>query len=546
MTLRARLFVALSLALSTVAAGTVRPARADDMLTAFRLMQQPTPGQTPLAPAQPGTPQPGQTPTSPQPAPSQPIEPMLGDVAGPAKPISLPVLLQLAVRQAPALAQAQIDIEIAEANILASQAWADWAVQAQLAASTRSGSGQFSRSDTVTVSGDLTKRISTGGTMALHAEAGWSRAEFVGGLGSLNQFSEEISAQFTQPLLRDRGNIAVEGAQRVARANRDAAAVARRAVAIEMVRTVVLAYLDLVDAERQLEIRRASLDLAKERLRVTEAGIDKGGVARAEMIPVEQAIATREEEVLVGEMTILDQSLALRRQVALPVAPGDMVLASTVDLAIPSKTWSQSAIVDAAAAQSPELARLAALEKGATIEVEVTENGLLARLDLSVSVGPTYTTTEQAESEGGGWDNDLGVTAAASLTYQQSLGKSAARAAVHRSRAALHSIQVTETDIRNQLVEAAARAVANIQVAERRYAIAVRAVTLAEQNLQVEQARMGLGKSRNVDVLERQDELRAAQLRVQQAITDWHRSAAVIAALTGEILPQYGITLEEG
>lgn len=537
MTLRARLFVALSLALSTVAAGMVRPARADDVLTALHLMQQPAP-QPP-----PGTP--GQTPTSPQPAPARPVAPMLGDVAGPAKPIGLPELLQLAVRQAPALAQAQINVEIAEANILASRAWADWAVQAQLAASTRSGSGQFTRSDNVTLSGDLTRQLSTGGTLALHAQADWSRAEFVGGLGSLNQFSEEVSARLTQPLLRDRGNVGIEGAERIARANRDAATVARRAAAVELVRAVVLSYLDLVDAERQLEIRRASLDLARERLRVTEAGIDKGGVARAEMIPVEQAIATREEEVLVGEMTILDQSLALRRRVALPVAPGDMVLASTVDLAIPSRTWDQAAIVEAAAAQSPELARLAALEQGATIEVEVTENGLLPRLDLSVSVGPTYTTTEQTEADGGGWENDPGVTASASLTFQQSFGKTAARAAVRRSRASLHGIQVTSTDIRNQLVEAAARAVANIQVAERRYAIAVRAVTLSEQSLQVEQARMGLGKSRNVDVLLRQDELRAAQLRVQQAITDWHRSAAAIAALTGEILPQYGITLDE-
>src|SRR5688572_29823873 len=102
MTPRARLFVALSLALSS---GT---AAADPILTAVHLAPQDT-GGSGVAPAQP--------PAGPPPAP------MLADVAGPAKPIGLPELLQLAVRQAPALAQASIDIEIAEAEIESARAW---------------------------------------------------------------------------------------------------------------------------------------------------------------------------------------------------------------------------------------------------------------------------------------------------------------------------------------------------------------------------------------------------------------------------------------
>ena len=138
-----------------------------------------------------------------------------------------------------------------------------------------------------------------------------------------------------------------------------------------------------------------------------------------------------------------------------------------------------------------------------------------------------------------------GMQGTVSLTYQQALGKTAAKASVRRARANLHSVKVSAQDVRNQLIETTAVAVANIQVAERRYVIAQRAVTLAEQNLQVEQARLGLGKSRNVDVLLRQDELRAAQLRAARAIIDWHRLATVISGLTGELLPQYGITLDK-
>ena len=523
MTSRARLFVALSLALTTVDPAI---AAADPILTAIHLAAQDGGGSAPVPAA-------------------AAVPPMLAEVAGPARAIGLAELLQLAVRQAPALAQARIDIEVAEASIQGARAWADWALAAQASASTRVAGGIVTRQDAVALSSDLTRRISTGGTLALHADGGWSRQD----LSSFDDttmteitvtsrnYSGGVSIGFTQPLLRGRGRAQLDAAERIAVTSRDAAAVATRAAAIALVREVALGYLDLIAAERDLEISRASLELAHERLRITQAGIDKGGVAKAETIPVEQAIATREEEVLVGELATLDRGLALRRLVGLAVAPGDMGLASTVDLAIPSQVWDQRALVAAATASSPELARLSALTAGATIEIEVTENGLLPALDLAATLGPSAILRSSND------ELDPGLTAALTLTYQQSLGKTAARAEVRRARAQREAVRVNAADVRNQLVEAVARAVAQIQVAERRYVISVRAVSLAEQNLVVEQARLGLGKSRNVDVLTRQDELRAAQLRAARAIIDWHRAAAAIAALTGEILPQYGISI---
>ena len=96
-----------------------------------------------------------------------------------------------------------------------------------------------------------------------------------------------------------------------------------------------------------------------------------------------------------------------------------------------------------------------------------------------------------------------------------------------------------------QIVQAMTSAVAQVIAAERRFGIAARAVKLAEKNLAVEQARLGLGRSRNVDVLTRQDELRAAQLRASQSVIDWHRAETAIGALTGELLPAYGVQLRD-
>src|SRR5688572_7144303 len=73
----------------------------------------------------------GGQPAQPQPPPATPTVDGLTTWAGPARSTTLPELLQLAVRQSPALLSARIDIAIAEARI--QQTWArdDWSIRAQ-------------------------------------------------------------------------------------------------------------------------------------------------------------------------------------------------------------------------------------------------------------------------------------------------------------------------------------------------------------------------------------------------------------------------------
>jgi outer membrane protein TolC len=69
-------------------------------------------------------------------------------------------------------------------------------------------------------------------------------------------------------------------------------------------------------------------------------------------------------------------------------------------------------------------------------------------------------------------------------------------------------------------------------------------VRLANENIKIETDRFNLGKSTNFDVLNRQEDLRQAELRKTQALIDWHKAEIVVQALTGDILPMYGIAVE--
>lgn len=467
--------------------------------------------------------------------------------AGAAQPSSLPDLLQAAVRTAPELAAARIDIAIAEAQIEQTYARDDWHIRAVLQVNSSQGyiSGvKIDRATNASLAADVFRVLPTGGTINFHASSEFSRnPNFIGGGDPTNNWSDEVTIGFTQPLLRGRGRLLYEANERRAELSRDAAVLSRRLAAINAVQTVVSAYWDLVFAERQVAITLQSLDLAKERLRITTLGNEGGKIPRSEIPAVQQIIATREEDVLSGELSVLDRSIALRRATGLPIGAGNLGLRVPTDLDELAVKGDLNELTERAYAASPELAKLAKSDAVYAIDVEVTENGLLPRLDAALNLGPSG----QDEKFGTAAKNLVTLKSIAiggSLTFEHQLGQEDVRGRARELRENRRRLQVTAFDLRAQLAQTMARAIAQREVARRRVTLSQRAIELANENIKIETDRFNLGKSTNFDILNRLEELRQAELRKTSALIDWHKAEAVIQALTGDILPAYGITVQ--
>jgi len=489
-----------------------------------------------------------QPPSQAQAPPQQP--PPADDLtswAGASRATALPELLQYAIANAPSLASAKIDIAIAEARIYQTLARDDWQIDAQLTVNSSQayiGGVSFDRSTTVRLFANLSRALPTGGTVTLHAGTEFNRSpSFLPSEGTVNNWADEITGTIVQPLLRGRGRLLWDAAQRKATLSRDAAVLGRRLAAIQAVQVVIAAYWDLVFAERQVAITRSSLELAKERLRITQIGSDGGKVPRSEIPAVQQIIATREEDVLNGELGVLDRSIALRRAAGMPVGKGELGLRLGAELQPGDTAWDLGEVTERAFAASPELAQLGKQDAVAKIDIEVTENGLLPQLDAALTLGPTG----QDEKFGTAWKNVAlfkSIQVGGSLTFQHSLGQENVKGLAREQREQRRKLEVTATDLRAQIAQATARAVAQAELARRRVALSQRAIDLATENIKIETDRFNLGKATNFDVLNRQEELRQAELRKAQAMIDWHKAEAAIQALTGDILPTYGISVE--
>lgn len=475
------------------------------------------------------------------PPPQQP--PDLTVWAGQARATSLPELLQVTVRQAPALASARIDIAIAEAQI--QQTWArnDWQLSGQAVVEVRENPLEHYVTN-ISAGVAIGRAFSTGGSFSVGPSSSYARNTGTPGRGAdYAYWTNSIDLDLKQPLLRGGGRAVFEAAEAKATLARDAAVLARRQTAIETVQTVVSAYWDLVLAERSVAITQASLDLARERLRVTTIGAQGGKIARSEIPAVLQIIATREEDVLNGQLTVLDRSIALRRAAGLPIGTGELGLQVATDVETKDHDLDMTALLERAYTASPELAQLAKQDAQAQIDIEVTENGLLPQLDAELRLGPSGTDGSYATAWGNAVKLD-GVSVRGTLTYNQSLGRNDIRGRLREQQQQRFKLKVNATDLRSQLAQSMARAVAQIELARRRATLSQQAIDLANENIKIETDRFNLGKSTNFDVLNRQEDLRQAELRKTQALIDWHKAEAVVHALTGDILPMYGISLE--
>jgi outer membrane protein TolC len=483
----------------------------------------------------------GASGVAPTPTPTPTPIVSLGAWAGAAEAVDLPTLLARAVGQTPALARARLDVAVAQATIEGQTGIDDWRLSAGLDVSvaSRTFAGiDLGRQTDVSLSGSLLRALPSGGTIGLHASTALSDSTM-----SDHVWTDSIAASISHPLLRGYGRDIARADQRRARIARGQAELAIQAAAITAVQAVVAAYWELVYAERELAITQSSLDLARERLRITQAGIAGGKIAPSEALAVEQIIATRQEQVLGAELSVLSRSISLRRAAAMPVGPNALALSVQVTPAdAPPPASLEAALADALAA-SPELAQLALADEDARIAVELADNGLLPQLDASLRFGPSGRgTVGRAAINMVTFDE---VAISGSITLEHDLGGRGPEAATRSARLSRQTVMVSAEDVRAQLGEGVARALAQAELARQRLGLSRQAIDLAMRNIGVEQSRFDLGKATSFDVLARQDELRSAQLREARAQIDGQLAQLSVRALTGEVLDDYGVVLPE-
>jgi outer membrane protein TolC len=476
--------------------------------------------------------------------------------APPPRSVTLRDTIVVAVKQNRALLSADADIEVAEANQLAARGNEDFLLDGSAQVTARRTSPvenspfQQEAFDNLHAELGASQPLWYGGRIGLRASHDYTRVKNllqIEGVGQTestsSSYTPSLQLNYFMPLLRGFGEENMRSQRRRTLAARTVAELDRENSVANVVRDVVQAYWELAYAAQDLDIRRSSLGLAQEQLRITQARLDVGVGSPTDVAAVKQAIATREEDVILGELTLADRALDVRTMTGMNIAPNETDLAAADKLEPSVQAVDLDKALQAAYDANPQIVAVRARGHAATIEVEIADNGLLPQLDLNASFGPTGTASNESDAlDRLAKFKDYQVFA--SVTFSMPVSRSLAKGTRAAAVGQLHKARLTEDDLKVQVAVAVVRAVNLVRASEKRLTVDAEAVQQAQINLDAEKARFQVGKTTNFEVLRRQDELAQSQLRRTRAAADYLKATAVLQTLTGQLLPAYGVTVK--
>ena len=377
-------------------------------------------------------------------------------------------------------------------------------------------------------------------------------------------FNTNLSAQYTQPLLRNRQIDTTRQQLVVTKLNQDISEIQLQALIINTVSNVRNAYWDLVFATESVAVARRSVALADQLVRDNQTRVEIGTMAPIDVVQAQSQAATQRQNQATAEGTRRTAELALKR----------LIVSGTQD-----PNWNAAinaverpdfapAPVDVPGAVRRSLENRTDLQQARkNLQVNDTTlkylgNQMLPQADLVARYGLIGQGGTQFISSGsginrvvtgtipGGYNNALGSLFGASyptwtvqLNVSYPLGTSAADASVARARVQLNQVEAQLKQIELQIATEVTNAATSMQSAIERVQAAQAARDFAQQTLDAEQSKFEVGMSTNYFVVQAQRDLATAQNNELQAVLAYRRSLVELERLQQTSLTTSNITI---
>lgn len=410
------------------------------------------------------------------------------------------------------------------------------------------------------------------------------RADSNSQFASLNpQYNTALSIQIRQPILR---NFSIDDARRrilIASRALDLSDSQFRQKAIDIIARVQRSYWDLVFALRDVQIQRESVDLAKTQLERNRRMVNEGTLAPIELVSVEAELEKRSENVLTAVESVTRAENALKQLVLgdressawnQPIIPTDAPDLGAVSYALTDA-------IAAALANRPELAQNDLRQEVNKVEVKFFNNQTKPQVDLFASYVATglsgtpaltgnpfaSTTTLLLERVNalsdlagippvvvppgsalpgfllGGYGQSLSNlfsndfrTFRFGVSFSFPVRNRLAQGQLGRSLAEGRKIGAQRKTLEQTIEVEVRNAVQAVETARLRVETARASREAAQKQSESEQRRFQAGLSTTYFVLERQNDLSAAQGRELKAMTDYSKSVSELQRVMGTTL----------
>ncbi|OQA01890.1 MAG: Outer membrane efflux protein [Planctomycetes bacterium ADurb.Bin412] len=403
----------------------------------------------------------------------------------------------------------------------------------------RAGSGtESSTTDSVTGQLSLSEFFPTGTAAALQASTSYTDSSLYSDTFTANRLGISV----TQALLEGASLRANQARVHQARIDTRISEYELRGFTELLVEQVESTFWDYALAKKQIEIYADSLSLAEKQMGETEERIRIGSLAETELAAAQAEVALRRENLINARGTLAKVKLSLLRLLS-PSNDIDWNLEIIIEYntTLPDVRLDEiEKHVQVALKMRPDLnqARLQ-IERG-ELDVVMTKNGLLPRLDVFITFGKTgYADTFNRASDRIFRDN---YDASFGLIFD-GIGRRRAEKAQYQ-RAVLSKQQLYRSlDNLMQLVQVDVRS-AYIEVGRTYEQIAATAATQTyqEEKLRAETEKFRVGKSTSLLVGQAQRDLVISQIAHTETVVNYLKSLIDLYRLEGSLLQRRGIS----
>ncbi len=514
---------------------------------------------TPAAAQQPPTPQvqpPATKPASPvlqqqtPPMPTLPSTEPLPQPAGPTKKLTLDDAVKSALELNLQLQVQRIEPRISDYNLAqAHTAWLPNLVtnlnyqnnQSPTDLSYLGNSATYTQKSTFISSG-VSQLLPWGGSSF---SAQWTGSHAEANLGQTfnPQTKGQLNFNFSQPVLR---NLQIDGARQgllIGKVNREMADITLRAVVVNTVHSVKLAYWNLVGARSNLDVAQQSLELSRQTLKDNQTRVEVGTMAPIDIVQAQAEVASNESQVIVLQAQVQQMEDNLRTLIFDPQAPDfwnqhlepvDAPTISTVQI-------DPGAAVKSALEKRTDLLQSARVMQQSQINIRYTKNQTLPVLNMQVG----YTTnalggsTIARDQDGTPRPVQIGYGSVLSdmfgatypswnvgVNFSYPIGTSNAQLGLARARLQYHQAELQlrqqQMSVGQQVRDVVRRVNTNLKQIE-----ATRAAReLSERKLEAEQKKFAVGLSTAFLVVQAQRDLATARYNEVSAILNYTTSLA--------------------
>lgn len=389
----------------------------------------------------------------------------------------------------------------------------------------------------------LDQKLTTGGDYAIAFNSSRNKTNSV--FAGLNpQYSSELIISATQPLLK---NFGVDNNKRniyIANNDLDISDFEFKRKVIDSLTEVENVYWELAFSIEDLNVKKKSLQRARDLEKRIRAQVEVGAVAAIEILQAQSEVASREERLLQARDLIQDNEDNLKNLLNIPFdSPNGLKKMIPVDKPVfkPGNEMALNDAINEALTNRPDYLSRKIELSNENILVKYSENQVYPAVDLFGSLGlngisgdaipitsGTITGTSRFD---GGYDDSLSDLSSTEyyswkigvrLSYP--LGNRSAKSRLTASRLEAARTLLDIKDIEKTIVVEVREAVRQIKTEAKRVQAARTARELAQEKLNAEEKKLEVGLSTSFNVLEFQEDLVEEQSNEVRALIDYKRS----------------------